>query len=200
MLSVFAHSKDAYVVVFDNGSDPPIENDGSDDDRWLGILWGIGAFEAIRRSPEVNATEGLTGTWNAGLWWCESRGCDRVVLLNHDTVVDESWPRYLECLTERDGPVGPTTNKTGTIYQVTPEQKEGFGEFSEVNGFCFGASMNVFRKNMFDDRHYFDPAFPFGGNENEWCRRWRKKGGKSYVAYDTFVFHHKAAEWRKIKS
>jgi hypothetical protein len=56
---------------------------------------------------------------------------------------------------------------------------------------------HVLLANKFDDTYYFDPKYPFGGNETEWFNRFIKIGGQPIVVPRTFIYHYKIARWKK---
>jgi hypothetical protein len=57
---------------------------------------------------------GLTGTWNAGTRECLDAGCDVVVLVNHDTVVNHSLAMLVAAARfGPPGPYGPTSDQPG---------------------------------------------------------------------------------------
>lgn len=78
----------AQIVIVDNAS-----TDGSAD-------WAAAHFPdlALVRHAE---NLGITGGNNAGIAWCREQGCDWVLLLNNDTIVE---PGFLRCLMDHAEP------------------------------------------------------------------------------------------------
>lgn len=160
-------------------------------------------------APRENHYGGLTGAWNVGLAMAHTMGCDVACLLNDDTIVDQSFGGLLNQAHANDGGMfayGPLTNRTLSPLQMHTRDRRALGDrldsfadhpYRDLNGFCLAASMATFRANMFDDRHYFDPAYPFAGNENEWQERLREKGGSCFVVPSCFVWHYNLGSWRK---
>jgi GT2 family glycosyltransferase len=74
----------ARIVVVDNAS-----TDGSAE--WVAAQHP--AVALIR----LSANQGVTGGNNAGIQWCLANGCDYVLLLNNDTVVEPDFLRHLLC-------------------------------------------------------------------------------------------------------
>ena len=49
-------------------------------------------------------------------------------------------------------------------------------------------SKQVLIKNKYNNNYYFDPKYPFGGNEMEWFKRFVLKSGIGCVIPETFLF------------
>ena len=61
--------------------------------------------------------------------------------------------------------------------------------------------IHVLIKNKYNNNYYFDPSFPFGGNEVEWFNRFVKKGGQAMITPRTFIYHYKLNLWNnKVKN
>ena len=52
-------------------------------------------------------------------------------------------------------------------------------------------AIDILENNKYDELNYFDPSYPFGGNEVEWFDRFKKKGGIPIVVPRTFIYHYK---------
>ena len=66
-----------------------------------------------------------------------------------------------------------------------------------LNGFFMVFPKKSLLKNKFNNKYYFNPRLPFGGNENEWFRRFKSKGGKPIVVPRSYIYHYKFRSWRK---
>ena len=178
----------------------------------------------LRRHPNVAVIRqqrdegGLTGTWNIGIGRCKKANCDEVLLLNHDLYVDKSVAEMVEaCRRTPEGALryyGPLTNAPGperyNQIQVAggPRDAEPFelrdldaqGRFAPVNGAAMAFPMRSLEANMFSPALYFDPSCPYKGNEIEWFRRFRAKGGESWVVPRAYVHHYKFSAWRTPKA
>ncbi len=155
---------------------------------------------------------GYTFAANQGLR--RSRG-DYSVLLNSDTVVTIEWLDRLIACAESDpriGLVGPVSN--AATWQSIPEIISN-GVFAEnklpegltvadlgrlvtrysarlypcipfINGFCF-----MIKRRVIDEVGYFDEdTFGRGyGEENDYSLRAHKKGWRSAIADDAYVYH-----------
>jgi hypothetical protein len=82
-----------------------------------------------------------------------------------------------------------------------PQNKNNFtlkyeNRLSNLNGCMMVFQKHVLLANKFDDTHYFDPKYHFGGNETEWFNRFIKIGGEPRVVPRTFIYHYKIARWR----
>lgn len=214
--SVIKHTKEtACICVFDNEST---------DEQTLSIPTDFPTVFYFRVDDQTK-NGGLTATWNDGARFCIDRGCDVVVLLNHDTAVDATFIELEKAV--RAGPrgaFGPISNapdrskhnaqnfaqlqlcsdgisNASVRSQKIKVHREGVA--SGVNGFCIAFSKDTLLENSIeiDGREYFfDSRLPFGGNENEWLFRWNKHHSNDcFVVRSCFVFHAKHSEWLAAK-
>jgi hypothetical protein len=164
-----------------------------------------------------NQTEsgGLTGTWNKGIDMCLENNCDVIILSNDDILFDSCINNIIwSCYNEKNEMkyFGPISNNPGPKnciinkcqYGEHPEIRENKkalykNEICNLNGFFMVFSKKVLLKNKFDDKYYFDPNKPFGGNETEWFIRFKEKGGIPIIVPQTFIYHYKLACWRDNK-
>lgn len=164
---------------------------------------------------DQKANGGLTGTWNQGIDLCLINNCEIIVLSNNDLVIDASFENILK---EADNAqenkelkyFGPVSNNPGKglshmqCLSGSPIDKDSSikkynDKLVDLNGFLMVFPKNSLIVNKFNSKYYFDPKYPFGGNEVEWFNRFLVKGGKPYVVYKTFVKHFKFKTWRNIK-
>ena len=193
-------SRETYIVLFINESnDEMVLNLGSDFPH-----------VTIKYIPDQRITGGLTGTWNMGIDMCFANGKDIVILSNDDILFDNSVYYILKeaCSTSADHLkyFGPVTNNPGAAYcnraqlAMCPVYKTSYEGWNnagvELNGFFMVFPKHTLLKNKYSARHYFDPRYPFGGNETEWQHRVMKKGGKAVVVPSTFIYHYKLAGWK----
>lgn len=178
LVSVLRHTPHPRKIwVFDNESA---------DDETLALKSMFPEVHYVRIDDQT-AFGGLTGTWNAGCTdaLSGSSPCDVVVLLNHDTVVNQTWTHLLASAAaaqkskdpNRMGPYGPTSDNSGS--SPLPEQvrdnmfhardrneahvKMGFSELAKghkdlstgPNGFCLAFPADVLRMNNFDEQRKF---------------------------------------------
>jgi len=198
--SLLAHTPaPRYILLFDNQSS---EKDAIS----LPEKYKDSGIEFVRIDDQQE-NGGLTGTWNQGIEKCFENGCEKVVLLNHDTVVNESWPVFLGAIERGDRVYGPVSDKPGRgPYEAQIAENETVFRDSRieretelVNGFCLGFAKKALLSNKYDEKHYFDPHFPWGGNEEEWQYRFILSGGRAVIVEGCFVSHHKQNEWRKFE-
>lgn len=188
--SVLRHTREPRrIIVMDNGSPVAIPSVDHEDLLWL-------------RVSDQRTIGGLTGSWNLGIAVSLSLGCDRFVLLNHDTEVDCTWSNFIDAIAPHPLAVyGPVTDNPGhqPLQAVSSCWAEtGIESVEFVNGFCLGLHRNVIAR-VLDARGYvFDPDLPFGGNEDEFCEFIRGLGGSSRVVRQSFVRHKKLADWRRL--
>jgi len=187
-----------YILVYDNESTQPKA-------KKVPSMYSHTDTEFIRIDDQFS-NGGLTGTWNHGIKKCLDSGCEKIILLNHDTVVDESWPLFIEKIRCDDFVYGPITNNAGygedygTPHQVntkeyTLQNKNKVTVEPEINGFCMGFTGEALKSNKYDENHFFNPHYPFQYNEIEWQNRWKKKKGKIILVHGAYVYHKKYSDW-----
>ena len=154
---------------------------------------------------------GLTGTWNQGIDLCFKNNCDVIILSNDDIVFDKSIIHILWYCYKNKNQMkyfGPTSNNPGADvfnicqHALSPENYQPrlalYKNYPcNLNGFFMVFSKNVLIKNKFNSNYYFDPKYPFGGNEMEWFQRFIQKGGIGCIIPETFIYHYKLATWKK---
>jgi len=161
---------------------------------------------------DQKAYGGLTGTWNKGIDMCFDHGCEVVILSNDDIFFDNSIYNIVNTAYKCSNQLkyfGPLTNNPGpSVANVKnqkaklPRNKPGYvckykGAKFNINGFFMVFPKKSLIENKFDEEHYFDPKYPFGGNEKEWFDRFIKKGGVPVITPRTFIYHYKLKKWRK---
>jgi hypothetical protein len=187
--------KPRMIVLFINKSDDPIHEE----------------MEALEDVVVRRVDMSLTDTWNDGIRMCHEAHCNVVILSNNDLFVDGSVQSIVDeagaCPLDVLRYYGPLTNNPGHAEcnqgqlghepagAAASELLHG-GEHTNLNGFFMCFPMHVLRANMHDESHFFDPGFPWGGNETEWFRRLVQKGGAPYLVPKTFVYHYKLKSWR----
>ena len=152
---------------------------------------------------------GLTNTWNKGIDKCFDNNCDIIILSNDDILFDNSILHICnEAKSLKDTDMiyfGPKTNKPGhkcnNIQLGLPEDKNPIlcknnNQLWNINGFFMVMTKSVLKANMFNNEYYFNPKYPFGGNETEWFNRFKKIGGKGKVVPRTYIYHYKLKRWK----
>ncbi len=186
---------DAYVVLYVNESEDPIT---------LGLSDMFSGIEYIYVHDQ-HANGGLTGAWNQGIRKCVDNSCEIIVIANDDILIDSSLEHILneaeECSPDRLAYYGPVSNNPGPkdLNRTQAHTNYGTGTYithDNLNGFFMVFPVHSLTENMFDDINYFDPSYPFGGNETEWYNRFISIGGTGYVVSDCLVYHYKLALWR----
>ena len=193
---------EAFIVLFINESGDPIT---------LGLEKEFSQIKVVYIKDQIKSG-GLTSTWNAGIDMCMRANCNVIILSNDDIVFDSSVKNIVEYayLTPRDKLqyYGPLTNNPGPAkcnkpqLSLKPQNRYNFSlkyknRYSNLNGFMTVFPKHVLLANKFDDTYYFDPKYPFGGNETEWFNRFIKIGGQPIVVPRTFIYHYKIARWRE---
>ena len=198
--------KNHFIVLFINESQDEITLDlikKYKDNKKIKIIYN-------KNQEEIG---GLTGTWNKGIDLCLENNCDVIILSNDDILFDKSINNILwSCYEERDEIkyFGPLSNNPGPKncpinmcqYSIKPllhnNRKALYKEDPcNLNGFFMVFSRKVLQINKFDNNLYFDPSYPFGGNETEWFDRFKNIGGLPIIVPQTFIYHYKIARWRE---
>ncbi len=109
--------------------------------------------------------------------------------MNDDILINETWEHFVSSIVDENVIYGPITNNPGTAWinksrrrvlnhLFNKSEKKQYSHNGRsrdenpvkvgfVNGFCFGCTTKTYKKKKFDDKYYFNPAFPFEGNETE---------------------------------
>lgn len=156
---------------------------------------------------------GLTATWNHGIHKCFVNNCEIIALSNDDILFDQSIVHIFEeaekCKNNEMKYYGPLSNNPGVSvsnkknqYGLIYSDKEPYkcmrlGELYNINGFFMVFPKHVLIINKFDKENFFDPRFPFGGNEVEWFKRFIEKEGIPIIVPRTFILHYKLHLWQK---
>ena len=189
----------AYIVLYINESSDPITLNLKNEFPSIEIIY-------VKNQQKEG---GLTGTWNKGIDLCFDNNCDIIIVSNDDILFDNSIAHIcMEAakLTPEDMIYfGPYSNKPGNDSNkiqlgfpenINPILCTNNKNLWNINGFLMVFTKTVLLKNKFDANHYFDPAYPFGGNESEWFDRFKKIGGKGLIVPRTYIYHYKLKRWR----
>ena len=195
--SVLEHSGDARVYLYDNESSDP-------DIRDLKSLADAQPTVDFIRIDDQEAFGGLTGTWNHGVDRARREGLQKVILLNHDVIVDNTWGNFISAIDSDYCIYGPMTNRPGGGGRDQNPQKskvpkfKGLQSTSRLLGFCMGFTLGKPELKMFDHWRFFEPGLPFGGNEFSIQKRLKKRSTQArfYVVTDSWVFHHLNMGWK----
>lgn len=209
--SVIKHTTYPYhLFVYDNESTDPDRHqlqediESRDDVTWI-------------RVDDQKAFGGLTGTWEDGIIRADAKSCDRLVFLNHDTVVYDCWHLFIGAIDEDRVFYGPTSNNVGNTcihkHQLRGERGGPGGIIDAycVNGFCWGFTMGTAKIIREARGTVFNLKFPFAKNEDEvqslfvynmkdgeWPKTWEKNEGWNVrVVTGTWVRHWKNKAWKK---
>ncbi len=191
--------KESYIILYINESEDPIT---------LNLKNIFPSIEVIYVDNQKKEG-GLTGTWNKGIDKCFENNCDIVIISNDDILFDNSISHIcLEAAKLKDTEMiylGPKSNKPGNesnkIQLGLPEDKNSIlctnnNKLWNINGFLMVMTKSVLNANKFNEKYYFNPEYPFGGNETEWFDRFKKIGGKGKIVPRTYVYHYKLKRWR----
>lgn len=152
---------------------------------------------------------GLTYTWNKGIDICFEKGCDGVILLNHDTQVTNTFKHLIYAIlnTEFSGIFSSTTNKAPwgnhcgqqTFIKSNNLILKEYISNTGLGGYCLGFKKETLIKNKFNETCYFNPDYLFGGNEYEYGKRWFDKKGRCYMVSSCYILHTRDNSWTKLK-
>jgi len=174
---------------------------------------------------------GLTRSWNKGLEIADKLDLDYAIAGNNDVIFTANWHAGMtHALANGYDMAGPLSNAPGitakgkqevskylSSFELTDDRtkldcmadelltdKLGHVAESEINGFFQMATMDSWRRGMYDATHYYRPKNTHTSkghrnptplmtlNEDELQGRWKKKGMKSAVALSSFIFHYRA--------
>lgn len=194
--SVLEYSGNARVYLYDNeSSDPKIKFLRELSDRYPQV-------EFIRIDDQ-KAFGGLTGTWNDGIRRARERGLGKVILLNHDVIVNKTWRYFIRAIRSDYCVYGPLTNRPGGRRagkrQTSKRPKfRGLRKTDELTGFCMGFTLGRPDLKLFDDWRFFNPKMPFGDNEFEFQERMKMRSAQTacYIVPRSWVFHHLNMGWK----
>lgn len=161
----------------------------------------------------------LTHCWNKAFEYLFARGCDAVFQLNHDVIVNYTWPFMklaMDIYSRELAMFGPLSNNPGVDY--TGRQTAGMADSSETlqvelftgskykgrlfyccNGFCFGINRMTYEAvtkefgSLMDEKKH-----PWGGQEEQLGNRIHELGGRVGIVKNCWVYHHKYQDWRGI--
>jgi hypothetical protein len=190
---------DAYIILY--------LNECIDNESMIEFCHNTGV-ECVVISNQVKFG-GLTGTWNDGIKKCVENGCTVISLCNDDVFFNSSINHiFTTCHLNNSnlkyyGPLsnkpGPGSDNTDQLWPPKIKCKEAPYEINDnLNGFFLVFSISSLELNKFSNLYYFNPDYPFGGNEVDWHRRFVHKGGIGVVVPQTFVYHYKLKTWREL--
>lgn len=154
---------------------------------------------------------GLSYAWNVGVNYAFDYGCDVIVNLNDDLVVDETVNRFIDIIRnadyKEDSLFGPVTNSGGAgeeqvrthagkiLMEVTNIPWHGHTG-TALNGFALGFHSEFVRKYrnrfwLFSTREYE----MWGGQEEYMFYYNTPKGMRSFIVEECFIAHDKLRSW-----
>ena len=179
-----------------------------------------------------NDQVGLTRSWNAGLTLADELKLDYAIAGNNDVIFTNNWySGLLHALNNGYALAGPLSNAPGVTakngqqkiqkhlpsFELTDDRdkldtmsaelhRDHLGEVfeSRINGFFQIASMDSWRKGMFNIKDYYRPRNVYDSkgrrnltptltlNEDELQGRWGRLGMKSVIVLSSFIFHYRA--------
>ncbi len=192
--ALYDNTDNYQLIVVDNGSSPAFASPDYMFEDKTGN--GIGSIKVIRNETNL----GFPVAVNQGIKAAKGEG---IILLNNDCIVSQGWATKLLTHLDSYSIVGPVTNYSAGLQQVTIpvyQDEQEFnreaekwavahaGESQEVKwviGFCM-----AFRKSLWEEIGPFDEnIWPCSGEEVDFAMRARKVGHKIGIAKDVYVHH-----------
>ena len=196
-----------------------------------------GSVEAIRSifSKEIASGKivlfantmnlGFAGGNNQGMRYAYEKGAEYILLLNNDTVVDNTLLANMISLCESDPKIGIAGPKI--YYQEPPDQiwfaggeiklhkglsrhigirRKDLGQFNEAAecDYITGCAMLI-KRAVVDKTGYLDTIYPMYSEDSDYCMRARQNGFKMMYLPAGIVWHKISAatggqlKWRKIR-
>ena len=192
----------SFIILYVNESNDPIT---------LNIKKKFKNINYIYVKDQI-ANGGLTSTWNQGIDLCIKHECDVIILSNDDIIINKSIYNIVNNAFEdvnglkyfgpvSNNPGGRLATKLNQLSNKATSRKNKLCKYKGtpcyLNGFFMVFHKNALIRNKFNQKFYFDPNYPFGGNEVEWFNRFKSKGGSGVVVPRTFVYHYKFNIWKK---
>ena len=200
-------SSDYKIFIIDNSSTLKFEHiDGISDDT---IYYRI----------SDQKLGGLTYAWNVGVNYAFDYGCDVILNINDDLVVDKTVNDFIDIIRtadcKEDGFYGPVANASGVpgcppqvrgngsgtkIREVTDLAWGGHTGYS-LNGFFLGFHSEFVRK--YRDRFWLFSAREtemWGGQEEYMFDYNTPKGMRSFIVEACFVQHDKLRSWMDARN
>lgn len=176
-----------FVCVFDN------ESEHKDNYKVVDFCHTNKDFFYTRINDQ-SKNGGLTATWNIGIDLCIQHDCEMIFIINDDILINDTWHFFVQSVVDDNVIYGPITNNPGRAWTNRHEywtlkhllggrnKKKQYCSNSKsrdedpvnvgfVNGFCFGCTTKTFINNRYNEKLYFNPDFPFEGNETEFQLR-----------------------------
>jgi len=193
--TIHTFTTDEYVLI--------IVDNGSLDYRfqYLNKVLKI-QFKDINSIFIRNNQNDLTSAWNIIVDTAlNTLDCSGVILLNQDILLTKYWMPFVKAVQyQAQDVIAPMA--TGACYQPLQEVSENSYIVENkilvtkvVQGFCFGASKECFKNNMYNKTNYFNPGFSWDFNETEFQQRNNKIGGKSLILKNAYVIHLDQCSW-----
>lgn len=190
--------EDRYIIVYDNeGTSQYTKN--------IPITYPGVDYKYI----QDQTIGGLTYTWNDGIDKCIEHNCDVIILLNHDTEVNNTFHFLIDAASDINnlGIYSCTTDKAPFANEFNAETYihsdilivDRYRHSGSPGGFALAFHKNTLYQNKFDDKHYFNPKYPWGHNECDFGIRWYEKGGYNHMVRNCFIKHTRDHSWIGLK-
>ena len=199
--SVLKQSGKAKIYIYDNETNDP------DLCELLQLVEDHPEIVYIRIDDQVNFG-GLTGTWNDGIRRARKDGLQKVVLLNHDVIVGDSWKYFITSIQSDYAIYGPLSNRPGggnggwKFQKGEKPENNGLIKVNKIMGFCMGFTLGRPELKLFDDWRFFNPDFTFGNNEFSIQETMKRNSTytRFYVVSNCWVYHHLDMSWKNMEN
>ena len=187
--------RDFILYLFDNASDKKYK---------------IPNYKNIRyKYIEDQTIRGLAGPYNDGIRMSVEDGCDLIILVNDDAILNESINKFINIVenhpSKNVGLYGPLTN--GVIKrspQLANKPGNGIIEITtnfnqNLNGFLLAFTPEFYHKFKLQNGDLADMRKKWSGGEEIIQRRARANGGRMFIIKDCWVYHRRYSEWNKFE-
>ena len=157
---------------------------------------------------------GNTAPWNAGALAAFNEGYDKIYISNDDLIFNKSINNLIVNTNDDNtiyGPICQPGGMLGNSPQISDKPINnqiditGEGEVGELpskgfllNGFLFGFTNKFYEKYKRDDGYVFnsDEEYIWNANECEFQLRLWKKGVRSMLVGNCWIYHEKIRAWK----
>ncbi len=160
---------------------------------------------------ENQLLRGLELVGNDGIMKAIKDGCDIIIHMNDDNLVNETINDFVDIIRNHKhnkvSLYAPLTNKPLSVKSNTYGLKPGKGlvEVTNVkggagvlNGPVLAFTKDFYEKFKLPSGKLWHPRHPWGGGEGYLRRRITPHGGRFFIIKDCWLFHHKIGGWRQL--
>jgi len=196
--SLYTHCKKDFILyLFDNASDQK---------------YNVPNYVRIKYNYiKDQFKRGLAGPYNDGIRMAINDGCDLIILINDDVVLNDTINLFIDKIKNHKfnkiGLYGPLSNglhrnshqlankKGKGIREITKEK----GQFRNINGFLMAFTPEFYHNFKLSNGDFCDMRKIWSGGEEILQDRARKNGGRMFIIKDCWVHHTRISGWSRIE-